>query len=59
MINGPAEQTAQIVYKKITLTSLVLFSLFASKKQPSALFIVSAFRSQSKLPKRLNSIFIS
>lgn len=27
MINGTADQTAQIVYKKIIVTSLVLFSL--------------------------------
>lgn len=58
MINGTADQTAQIVYKKITITSLVLFSLLLLKL-PSALFIVSASRSQLQLPKCLNSMFIS
>lgn len=59
MINGTANQTAQIVYKKITVTSLVMFFSLASKKHPSALLIVKAFRSQFQLPKCLHSIFTS
>lgn len=60
LTDGPDQhQTGpdQTVYKKITLTSLVLL---ASRQHPPALLMVSAFRSRLELPKHLKpNIYIA